>query len=371
MESMVGFKDLFNGVYANKKVLVTGYSGFKGSWLVKWLEMMGAEVYGYSLPAALDNNHLDLIDLNAQLYIGDIRDVVTLEKYITNIQPEIVFHLAAQALVRDSYKDPVETYSTNVMGTLYVLEACRKTPSVKSIIVVTSDKCYENKEFIWGYRENDAMGGYDPYSASKGCAELVVASYRNSFFNVNDYGKKHSVLLASVRAGNVIGGGDWANDRLIPDIARATSGNEAVFIRNPLATRPWQHVLEPLSGYLTLGWKLLEHRVDFADGWNFGPSQDSNLTVDEIVNLSRSEWNKIQIEYSKNKEDAHEANLLMLDCSKANKILHWKPVWDIKQTIQKTIGWYKDYYTKKSINTISDIVAYVGDAKSKDILWTK
>lgn len=371
MESLVGFDTLFGRVYKDKKVLVTGHSGFKGSWMTKWLEFMGAKVYGYSLKVQTQPNHISLLDFDAQMHEGDIRNIDELTNFVAKVEPEIVFHLAAQALVRDSYLNPVETYSTNVMGTLHLLEACRKTPSVRAIVVITSDKCYENREQIWGYRENEAMGGYDPYSSSKGCAELLVSSYRNSYFNVKDYGIKHSVLLASARAGNVIGGGDWANDRLIPDIVRAASKAESVFIRNPLATRPWQHVLEPISGYLTLGWKLLENKVEYADGWNFGPSQESNLTVNEIVQYSQNYWTDISIEYSKKPGDAHEANLLMLDCSKANKIMHWSSVWDIDNTIKHTIGWYKDFYNNRTVNTLIDISKYVDDAKKLKVVWTR
>lgn len=371
MENMVEFNSLFAGIYKNRKVLITGHSGFKGSWLSKWLVMMGAEVYGVSLPAPSEPNHLSCLkDLKMHDYNCDIRDTKTLNEYFGSVQPEIVFHLAAQALVRQSYENPIETYSTNVMGTLNVLEACRKTESVKAIVVVSSDKCYDNREWIWGYRENDPMGGFDPYSSSKGCTEILTNSYRNSYFNVHDYGKKHNVLLGSGRAGNVIGGGDWAADRLIPDIVRAASENQSVFIRNPLATRPWQHVLEPLSGYLTLGWRLLEGKSEFADGWNFGPSGDSNLMVDEVVSLSKKYWNQIQIEYSKNPNDAHEANLLMLDCSKANKLLHWKPVWGIDDTVEKTISWYKDFYTSKAVRTSENIEQFIAQAQKMKIVWT-
>jgi len=371
MENMVDFKGLFSGIYKGKKVVLTGHSGFKGSWMAKWLHAMGAEVYGFSLPAPSEPNHLACIDLQIHEHFGDIRNQQEIADYVADIQPDIVFHLAAQALVRQSYIDPIETYSTNVMGTLNVLEACRKTESVRAIVVISSDKCYENREWIWGYRENDPMGGFDPYSASKGCTELVTNSYRNSYFNVHDYGKKHNVLLASGRAGNVIGGGDWAADRLIPDIVRAASVNDSVFIRNPLATRPWQHVLEPLSGYLTLGWQLLEGKVECADGWNFGPSGESNLTVDEVVKLSKKQWDKIAIEYSKNPTDAHEANLLMLDCSKANKLLHWKPIWNFTETIEKTIGWYKDFYVSNNVNTQTDLNEYVSQAIVKQVVWAQ
>jgi len=326
--------------------------------------MMGADVFGYSLPVESEQKHTDFINTKIDSYVGDINHHHELEAYFTNVRPDIVFHMAAQALVRDSYDDPRTTYMTNVIGTLNVLEACRKTSTVKAVVNVTSDKCYDNKEWTWGYRENDPMGGYDPYSASKGCAELVASSYRNSFLKDKD-----GFLLASVRAGNVIGGGDWAKDRLIPDIARASSAGTSVMIRNPKATRPWQHVLEPLSGYLMVGWKLLEGRADFADGWNFGPDLSSNLTVGEIVTKSKNHWDKISVELDTNPEHVHEAHLLMLDCSKAQKLLHWKPVWGIDETLHHTIGWYKEFYENKQVNTKQDIEQFVADASKKEIAW--
>lgn len=370
MENMVDFNTLFEGVYKDKKVLLTGHTGFKGSWLALWLQQMGAKVYGYALENT-EENHLKYLNLTIDQKLGDIRDANTLEAYFTKVQPDIVFHLAAQALVRDSYLDPVETFSSNVMGTLNIYEACRKTPSVKAIVNVTSDKCYENKEWIYGYRENEAMGGYDPYSASKGCAELLTSSYRNSYFNNKDFGTKHQVLMASGRAGNVIGGGDWAKDRLIPDIVKATAKHQEVLIRNPKATRPWQHVLEPLSGYLTLGWKLLKQEVTVAEGWNFGPDLKSNLQVGDIVKLSNKYWDSVKIAFSKNTDEHHEANLLMLDCSKANKLLKWEAVWGIDKTIDKTITWYKEFYLNNSILSQSDLEAYVTDAKAANILWAQ
>ena len=370
MENMVNFQSLFGGIYKDKKVLLTGHTGFKGSWLALWLEQMGAKVYGYALPNK-GINHLDLLELNIHKNTNDLRNFEALQNYFNEVQPDIVFHLAAQALVRKSYNDPIETFSTNVMGTLNVYEACRKTLSVKAIINVTSDKCYENKEWNWGYRENEPMGGYDPYSASKGCAELLTSSYRNSYFNIDDYWIKHHVLLASGRAGNVIGGGDWAEDRLIPDIVRATSIKEAVKIRNPLATRPWQHVLEPLSGYLTLGWKLLEQDYCYAEGWNFGPDNHSNLPVGDVIELSKKYWTDIKIDYSKDPNDHHEANLLMLDCSKANKLLKWKAIWGIDKTIDKTITWYKEYYLNNTIISKVDLSDYVTDAKAANIQWAQ
>ena len=370
MESVVKFESLFGGIYKDKKVVVTGHTGFKGSWLVLWLEKMGAKVFGYSLEAPSQPNHIDLLNSKIESEHGDIRDEKHMLSFLEKIQPDIVFHLAAQALVRESYENVADTFSTNVMGTVHVFEACRKVSSIKAIVNITSDKCYENKEWVWGYRENEAMGGYDPYSASKGCAELVTSSYRNSFFNVDNYKKNHDVLLASARAGNVIGGGDWATDRLIPDIVRAASKNEKVKIRNPKATRPWQHVLEPLSGYLTLGWKLLQENKEFAEGWNFGPDGNSNLSVDEVIQLSKQEWNSIAVEYSHNPEDHHEANLLMLDCSKANKIMKWKPVWDIDTTLEKTIGWYKEYYQNNKVNSQEDLKEYILKAQQLNIIWT-
>jgi CDP-glucose 4,6-dehydratase len=366
---MVNFESLFGGVYKNKKILLTGHTGFKGSWLALWLQQMGAIVYGYSLKNEDEVNHLSLLNLDIEEKIDDIRNDEVLQQYFNEIQPDIVFHLAAQALVRKSYDDPVDTFSTNVMGTLNIFEASRKTPSVKAIINVTTDKCYENKEWEWGYRENEAMGGYDPYSASKGCSELLTSSYRNSYFNNNDYGIKHSVLLASGRAGNVIGGGDWAADRLIPDIIKAAAIKKTVLIRNPLATRPWQHVLEPLSGYLTLGSKLLQKEISVADGWNFGPDIHSNIQVGDIVKLSNEYWNAIQIEISKNTNEHHEANLLMLDCTKANKTLKWKAVWGIDKTIDKTISWYKSYYENNKLLSLEDLTEYISDAQSANILW--
>lgn len=370
MENMVNFQELFGGVYKDKKVLITGHTGFKGSWLALWLHNMGADVYGFALKNEDSPNHIDLLKLPIQQKYGDITEPGILEKYIQQIQPEIVFHLAAQALVKRSYIDPVETFSTNVMGTLNLFEACRKTATIKAIINVTSDKCYENKEWNWGYRENEPLGGYDPYSASKACSEILTSSYRNSYFNIEKYKTSHEVLITSGRAGNVIGGGDWAADRLIPDIARATSKKEIVKIRNPKATRPWQHVLEPLSGYLTLGWHLSEQKINYAEAWNFGPDIHSNLPVDEIIELSKKHWKDINIEYSNDPNDRHEAYLLMLDCSKAYKLMKWKPVWGIEMTLEKTIGWYRDYYISGKVKSINHLTDYVKDAYKANLTWT-
>lgn len=361
--------DLFSGIYKNKTVLVTGHTGFKGSWLVFWLQAMGAEVIGYSLEAPTEPNHFGLLDLDIISVIGDIRDQKTLDTTFDRYKPDIVFHLAAQALVRPSYAEPVETYETNVMGTLKVLEACRKCTSVKAVVNITSDKAYDNKEWIWGYRENDPMGGFDPYSSSKGCAELLTSSYRNSYFNLNEYGTKHNTLIASCRAGNVIGGGDWAQDRLITDIMIAVSKNENVKIRNPYATRPWQHVLEPLSGYLNIGQMLLEGKKEFAEAWNFGPSDEGSISVEAVVKNIQKHWNKIDYELNPSDDNPHEANLLKLDCSKAHIRLKWKDVWDSQKTFELMTSWYRSYYEDNIILTKNNLLAYIADAKAKGVKW--
>jgi CDP-glucose 4,6-dehydratase len=369
MEDMAGMKSLFGGIYNGKKVLVTGHTGFKGSWLVQWLQMLGVDVSGYALASPTQPNHSSLLKLKLNAMEADIRNLEELTAFLRKVQPDIVFHLAAQALVRESYVNPVETFTTNIIGTLNVFEACRKVTSVKAIVNVTSDKCYENKEWVWGYRESDPMGGFDPYSASKGCSELLTASYRNSFFSMNEHNPSNPVLLGSGRAGNVIGGGDWATDRLIPDLVKAAAENASVTIRCPKATRPWQHVLEPLSGYLMLGWNLLMGKPNFAQGWNFGPDMNSNLSVEDMVTLSKKSWDVINAVYNTNPSDYHEANLLMLDCSLARNLMKWKPVWDIDTTVKKTMLWYKAYYTKNEIQTVQNIVDYVGNAKKLKLVW--
>lgn len=362
---------LFNNIYKGKKVLITGHTGFKGSWLSLWLSKLGAEVIGYSIDRPSNPSHFDLLNLNITSVIGDVLDKEKLFEIIKTYKPDIVFHMAAQALVRMSYADPVKTLETNIMGTVNVLESCRKTKQVKAIVTITSDKCYQNKEWIWGYKETDPMGGYDPYSASKGCAELVASSYKESFFNPNDYNKNHSTLLATVRAGNVIGGGDWAKDRLIPDIMKAASLGENITVRNPRATRPWQHVLEPLSGYLQLGWKLLEGKKEFADNWNFGPGNDSSLAVSEVIEQIKKYWDEINYEIKESAVNFHEANLLKLDSTKARTKLKWKNIWDSNKTFEKTTNWYKNYYKNKTILSEKDLDNYINDAKQASAEWTK
>lgn len=382
-----GMNKLFGEAYKDKKVLITGHTGFKGSWLALWLVKMGAKVIGYSLKPSANPNHYDLLTLKEKItsIIGNINDGKKLNEVFNRYQPDIVFHLAAQPLVRYSYINPIETYETNVLGTLKVFEASRNAQSVKVIINITSDKCYENKEWIWGYRENDALGGYDLYSSSKACSELLTGSYRNSFLNVNSYKKNHDILLASCRAGNVIGGGDWAKDRLIADVMISASKSKKTLIRNPDAVRPWQHVLEPLSGYLLLGQKLLEGRKEFAESWNFGPDNNSAITVEEVVDNLKQYWNKInykilkevsgknedKIKDKNQNKDFHEAAFLKLDCSKVHLLLEWKQVWNINETFKNTVDWYKYFYENNLIKTEDDLMRYINSAKDKKLSWTK
>jgi len=368
MEKLV-MDNLFGGVYKDKTVLLTGHTGFKGSWLALWLHQMGAKVIGYSLPAPTEPNHILLLNLDIISIIRDIRDLDALNTTFATYKPDIVFHLAAQPLVYLSYENPIETYEINVMGTLKVFEACRAN-GVKAIVNITSDKAYENREWVWGYRENDPMGGYDPYSSSKGCADLLANSYRNSYFNPVDYKKSHNTLLASCRAGNVIGGGDWAKDRLMTDIMLSVSKGKKVSIRNPNATRPWQHVLEPLSGYLAIGQKLLEEKVEFGEAWNLGPSDEGSITVEEVLHHGKKHWDKIDYEINRDLHQLHEANLLKLDCSKAHIRLKWKDVWDSETAFEKTVLWYKNFYENQSIDTMNDLKQYIADAKKKNLEWS-
>ena len=361
--------NLFNGVYNGKRVLVTGHTGFKGSWLVHWLCQMGATVCGYSTEAPSEPAHIDLLKLKCESHIGDIRDISKLQSVVNNFKPEIVFHLAAQALVRLSYAEPIETFDTNIIGSLQVYEACRKSQTVKSIVTITTDKVYQNNEWTWGYREIDRLGGKDPYSASKAAMEIVTQSYIHSYFNKNDFGKSHDMLVATARAGNVIGGGDWALDRLIPDIIKASNDNRSVEIRSPHSTRPWQHVLEPLSGYLLLGQKLLERNSESASEFNFGPNITEDLSVKEVVEFLKTKWSKITYVIKEPKIKLHEARLLKLDCTKAFTELNWTPVLTAKDALTLTIDWYKAYYSETSINTKSDLETYIKKAKELGLVW--
>ena len=360
---------LFAGIYQNKTVLITGNTGFKGSWLAYWLHQMGARVIGYALPAPTTPNHWGLLDLPVPHQTGDIRHLDGLRQTFDLYQPEVVFHLAAQSLVRYSYQHPLETIETNIVGTGNLLECARQTASVRAVVIVTSDKCYYNPEDGKPLVETDPMGGYDPYSMSKGCAELVTASYRNSFFNVSQYGKTHQVLVASARAGNVIGGGDWADDRLIPDLIKTTQSGQPVVIRNPEAVRPWQHVLEPLSGYLLLGQRLLEGNTLAAGGWNLGPLLSDILPVREIVRQARHQWDAISYQELPAEINPHEAHFLSLDCTKADQQLNWQPVWNTATALAYTIHWYKAYTQNQQISTYSDLEAYVQRAKEANSIW--
>lgn len=339
--------DIFDNFYKGKKVLITGHTGFKGSWLSIWLHQLGAEVIGIALDPFSERDNYVLSGIKDKItdIRGDIRDGTFLKEIFQKYQPEIVFHLAAQPLVRLSYDIPVETYETNVMGTIHVMEAIRVTESVKIGIMITTDKCYENKEQIWGYRENEPMGGYDPYSSSKGAAEIAIASWRQSFFNPKEF-LKHQKSIASVRAGNVIGGGDWALDRIIPDCIKALEDGNSIDIRSPKAIRPWQHVLEPLSGYMHLATKIWNEPTKYCEGWNFGPKTESIATVWDIASKVVQNYGKGELKDLSDANALHEAKLLMLDISKAKFELGWEPRMNIDQTIELTIDWYKRYRTE-------------------------
>ncbi len=337
--------DIFDSFYRGKRVLVTGHTGFKGSWLAVWLHEIGAEVIGVGLDPATERDNFELTGIGGKIAAdirADIRDGERLKHIFKEYKPEIVFHLAAQPLVRLSYQCPVETYQTNVMGTINVLEAIRATGSVKIGVMITTDKCYENREQIWGYRENEAMGGYDPYSSSKGAAEIAIASWRRSFFNPDKY-SEHGKAVASVRAGNVIGGGDWALDRIIPDCIRALEAGLPIDIRSPRSIRPWQHVLEPLSGYMLLAKKMWEEPAKYCEGWNFGPNPESISTVWEVASKVIENYGCGSLRDLSDTNALHEAKLLLLDISKARFSLGWQPRMNIDQTIELTVDWYKNY----------------------------
>lgn len=358
---------LFSGAYAGRHVLVTGHTGFKGSWLSEWLLRLGAHVTGYALEPPTEPSLFDELGLASRMthVIGDVRDLAHLRATFAAAQPEIVFHLAAQPLVRLSYDEPVETYETNVMGTVNVLEASRATPSVRVVVIVTSDKCYENRETDHAYREDDSMGGYDPYSSSKGCAELVTAAYRQSFF-----GAASPVRVASARAGNVIGGGDWACDRIIPDCVRALQANEPIVVRNPDAVRPWQHVLEPLSGYLLLASRLLEGDPAFDGPWNFGPREQGTVPVRRVVEDMIDAWGSGTWQYA-GQAGPHEAHLLALDIGKAQSLLRWEPLYPVDRTVQVTAAWYAARHRGEDVAALTDddIARYETAARAAGAAW--
>ncbi|MDQ0114390.1 CDP-glucose 4,6-dehydratase [Paenibacillus harenae] len=353
MEKMVITMDGAN-FWNGKKVFITGHTGFKGSWLGIWLSSLGAKVTGYALDAPTTPSLYRLSRLDSLIHsvIGDMRDMAKLQETLFAAEPDIVFHMAAQPLVRESYNRPVETYEVNVLGTVYLLDAIKQLGEagkpVKAVVNITTDKCYENKEWVWGYRETDALGGYDPYSNSKACSELVTNSYWNSFFKNNGSGTS----LATARAGNVIGGGDWANDRLIPDCLRAIHAREAITLRNRHAIRPWQHVLEPLSGYMLLAEKLVTEGSRYSGAWNFGPEDDSVQTVEWVVRQLSGKWGEgVDVRFEQQAQP-HEATLLKLDCSKAKTILGWKPKWGLEEAIGKIADWHRRYERAEDVTDV-------------------
>jgi CDP-glucose 4,6-dehydratase len=354
--------------WRGKRVLVTGHTGFKGAWLALWLQRLGAHVGGYALEPPTDPNLFEAacVGPGMESTTGDIRDTAALTRVGARFRPQVMFHLAAQPLVRRSYRDPVETYSTNVMGTVSVLEAARTWPDLRAVVVVTSDKCYENREWIWGYREDEAMGGVDPYSSSKGCAELVTAAYRRSFFAANRAGGP--VGIASARAGNVIGGGDWAEARLVPDMYRAFSGGQGLVIRSPDSVRPWQHVFEPLRGYLLLAERLFKDPGRHAEGWNFGPSEVDAWTVEQVTRAAAALWGQDALwSVSRDPDAPHEATSLRLDFSKARIRLGWQPHWDLTAALRETMSWYRAFAQRQDMAAFSkaQLAAYLDSAERK------
>lgn len=360
---------LCQGFWRARRVLVTGHTGFKGSWLCHWLLAEGAEVFGLALPPATEPALFALLRLAERMHhrLGDIRDAEAVQRALAEARPEVVLHLAAQPLVRASYREPLATWETNVLGTIRVLEALRRVPGVRAAVIVTSDKCYENREWVWGYREDDAMGGHDPYSASKGAAELAVACWRRSFFA--DAG---TCRIASARAGNVIGGGDWAPDRLVTDLVTALRRREPLRLRNPRATRPWQHVLEPLSGYLHLAWRLCQDDGErLAEGWNFGPEDGSIITVRELAQRLIGAYGRGDLVEAADPRQPHEAQSLKLDISKARARLGWFPIWGIAETVQRTAAWYRAFDGGAAAAALvdADLDAYTTAARQRGAPW--
>lgn len=350
MENLV-----MHSIYKDKKVFITGHTGFKGSWLTLWLQEIGAEIAGYSLPPE-ELSHFNLLNLKCKNYFNNINDYGSLEKAMLEFKPDIVFHLAAQPLVRDSYDDPITTYDTNVTGSLKVYLAALKA-NVPALVSITTDKVYENKETLRGYVETDQLGGHDPYSSSKACMEIMTDSFKKSFLH------QGQMLLATARAGNVIGGGDWAKDRLLPDFVRNASKNQPTPIRNPNSIRPWQHVLEPLHGYLMLGERLLNGEKEFATAFNFGPVLSDNLTVSKVGEIAKKSWEKIDLKLEIDPNQKHEANLLMLDIHKAETVLKWKPTWSAERAISHTIEWYKNFYLENKTISKVDLESYISALK--------
>jgi len=363
--------ELFQGIYKNKKVLVTGNTGFKGSWLIAWLLQLGTEAFGISNGIPTQPSHFESarLDQKIQYFEADICDLEQVKKIIQEVQPDFVFHLAAQSLVRLSYDDPIQTLTTNIIGSAHILEALRQVNHPCNVVMITSDKCYDNVEWTWGYRETDALGGKDPYSASKGGAEFVIKTYAHSYFS----DQNSPIKVAVGRAGNVIGGGDWAKDRIVPDCMRTWSQNQSVEIRNPVSTRPWQHVLEPLSGYLVLGQKLAENSKLNGEAFNFGPNPNQNYSVAHLIEEMQKHWSDGSWKDISNPENPHEANLLKLCCDKALHTLDWKSVMDFEETIRYTVDWYRHYYENPNEDiygfTRTQIEEYTHLAKKRGLSW--
>jgi CDP-glucose 4,6-dehydratase len=358
------FGALFGGVYANRRVLVTGHTGFKGSWLTLWLEAMGAQVSAFALPAASQPNHAALLGQSLTSSRVDLRDRRAVHDFIARMQPDIVFHLGAQAIVTRSYTDPHETFDVNVLGLVHLLDAVRASASVRAVVIATSDKCYRNSGTDRPFSEDDSLGGHDPYSASKACAELVTASYRASVLGA-------SVAVATARAGNVIGGGDWAESRLVPDLARGAAAGTPVRIRSPHAVRPWQHVLEPLAGYLLLGERLLAGGAGAShasSAWNFGPPADGHLRVEDVADAFTRHWPALRTVHDRSIHP-HESPVLRLDCRAAREQLGWRPVWSSDIMLQRTVQWYRAYYHDGGLRTPADLSAYVADARRLGLPW--
>jgi len=355
----------FGDIYRDRRVFVTGHTGFKGSWLVQWLDMLGAEVTGYAFAPETECSHWSLLQCRASDIRGDIRDQDALTRAVRAARPEIVFHLAAQPLVRRSYAQPLESWSTNVMGSANLLEACRQQDGLRAVVLVTTDKVYANQEWPWGYRESDPLGGIDPYSASKAASELVAASYRQAF-----YARSGGPLLATARAGNVIGGGDWSSDRLVPDLVRAMAGGEVLEIRSPRATRPWQHVLDCLAGYLRLGQRLLEGDALAAEAWNFGPAACDNRTVEAVLQLMRSHWPELRWKTSGDAHP-HESTQLHLDSARARHSLGWEPVWGLEAAARETAIWYRRQEHDGGVVTCGQIGEFVSAARHAQVAWAQ
>lgn len=358
--------DMIERKFWNKKrVFLTGHTGFKGAWLGMCLHQLGADVTGFALNPPTDPNLFELCKIgeNIKSVIADIRDKNALKQSISESRPEIIIHMAAQALVIDSYRDPGYTFEVNAMGVSNLFEAVRKIDGIKSIVNVTTDKCYENKEWCWGYRENETLGGYDPYSASKACSEIITAAYRQSFFNPDEY-RIHGIAIATARAGNVIGGGDWAPNRLLADCAKALLNGEKIIVRNPLSIRPWQYVLEPLKGYLMVAERLYKEGIKYAGAWNFGPSDEDAKPVEWIVKKICEKWGDGASYEVIGKDYPHEAGYLKLDCSKARALLSWKPVWELERALEKIIEWLKVYKSGGDLRSICNkqIEEYISDS---------